>query len=279
MAKNKLISPFLKWVGGKRQLIADLTKVLPLNVNKLEYFEPFIGGGALFFNLQPKSASINDANTELINTYLVIKNQLDELLVALKKHENNSEYFYKIRGLDRESAFSKLSDVEKAARIIYLNKTCFNGLYRVNASGEFNSPFGSYSNPNIVNEPVLKAVSSYLNSANVKITNLDYEKALSGVSKNSFVYFDPPYHPVSNTSNFTGYIAGGWGEDEQTRLRDLCRVLDANGVKFLLSNSNANLIKSLYKDFRIVTVKATRSINSVGAKRGEVDELLIKNYE
>lgn len=279
MAKNKLISPFLKWVGGKRQLINDITNELPNDMSRLKYYEPFIGGGAVFFNLQPKKAVINDANSELINTYLVIKNDLEALIDDLKKHQNNSEYFYRIRALDREIKFISMSEIQRASRVIFLNKTCFNGLYRVNNSGEFNSPFGSYKNPNIVNEPVLRAVSTYLKSNDINITNVDYEKSIDGITKNSFVYFDPPYHPISDSSNFTGYVSGGWNSDDQKRLRNLCDKLDAKGVKFLLSNSNASLISSLYKNYKITTVKASRSINSNGSKRGEIDELLIKNYE
>lgn len=279
MAKNKLISPFLKWVGGKRQLINEITHELPNDMSRLKYYEPFIGGGAVFFNLQPKKAVINDANSELINTYLVIKNNLEALIDDLKKHQNNSEYFYRIRALDREIKFTDMSEIQRASRVIFLNKTCFNGLYRVNNSGEFNSPFGSYKNPNIVNEPVLRAVSTYLKSNEINITNVDYEKSIDEITKNSFVYFDPPYHPISDSSNFTGYVSGGWNSDDQKRLRDLCDKLDAKGVKFLLSNSNASLISSLYKNYRITTVKASRSINSNGSKRGEIDELLIKNYE
>lgn len=279
MAKNKLVSPFVKWVGGKRQLLKEIEQELPKDLSRLKFFEPFVGGGAVFFHLQPRSAAINDANPELVNAYEVIKTDVDGLINNLKTHKNNADYFYEIRALDREDKFLKLSKIERASRLIYLNKTCFNGLYRVNNSGEFNSPFGRYENPNIVNEPVLRAVSNYLNANEIKITNLDYTEALKKIGKNSLVYFDPPYHPVSESSNFTGYVAGGWGEDEQKRLRDLCDQLNEKGVKFLLSNSSAPLIYDLYKNYQIKTIKAARSINSVGTKRGDVDEVLIKNYD
>ncbi len=278
MAKNKLVSPFVKWVGGKRQLLKEIEQELPKNLSRLSFFEPFVGGGAVFFHLQPRSASINDANPELVNAYEMIKTDVDGLIQNLKTHKNEADYFYEIRVLDREEKFLKLSKIERASRLIYLNKTCFNGLYRVNNSGEFNSPFGRYENPNIVNEPVLRAVSNFLNANEIKITNLDYAEALKKIGKNSLVYFDPPYHPVSDSSNFTGYVAGGWGEDEQKRLRDLCDQLTEKGVKFLLSNSSTPLIHDLYKKYQIKTIKAARSINSVGAKRGDVDEVLIKNY-
>lgn len=280
MAKtNKLISPFLKWVGGKRQLMPTIVAHLPNNIQSLNYIEPFIGGGAVLFHLQPKKAIINDFNIELINTYEVIKNNVDELIIDLKKHENESVYFYNLRSLDRTIEFQNLTLVQRASRIIYLNKTCFNGLYRVNNAGEFNAPFGRYKNPNIVNEPTLKAVSKYLNSNEITIQKGDYSKILDQADKNSFVYLDPPYHPLSESSNFTGYIQGGWGEKEQIDLKNACDKLNKKGVKFLLSNSSANFIKDLYKDYNISIVKANRSINSNGADRGEIDEVLIKNYE
>lgn len=279
MAKNKLVSPFVKWVGGKRQLLKEIELELPKDLSRLKLFEPFVGGGAVFFHLQPRNAWINDANPELVNAYEMVKSNVDALIESLKSHRNEADYFYEIRALDRDEKFTALSKIERASRLIFLNKTCFNGLYRVNNSGEFNSPFGRYENPNIVNEPVLRAVSNFLKTNETKITNLDYAETLKKVGKNSLVYFDPPYHPVSESSNFTGYVAGGWGEDEQRRLRDMCDHLDAQGVKFLLSNSSTALIHALYKKYQIKTIKAARSINSVGSKRGDVDEVLIKNYE
>jgi len=280
MAKNnKLVAPFLKWVGGKRQLMPSIVELLPKNIRELNYFEPFIGGGAVLFHLQPKNAVINDFNTELINVYETIKNNLPELITDLKKHENNSDYFYQIRGLDRTEEFKKLTSIERASRVIYLNKTCFNGLYRVNNAGEFNAPFGRYKNPNIVNEPTLKAVNKYLNSNNILLRSGDYADILNEVNENSFVYLDPPYHPISESSNFTGYIQGGWNMFDQIRLREFCDQLNNRGVKFLLSNSSAPLIKDQYENYRIKTVKANRAINSNGADRGEIDEFLIRNYE
>lgn len=280
MAKiNKLVTPFLKWVGGKRQLMPTIVTHLPKNINELTYVEPFIGGGAVLFHLQPKNAIINDFNEELINVYEVIKNNLDELIEDLKKHKNEHDYFYEIRSLDRNDNFKNLSKVERASRVIYLNKTCYNGLYRVNNAGEFNSPFGRYKNPNIVNEPTLKAVSKYLNSNNIMIKNGDYNDVLKTLDKNSFVYLDPPYHPISESSNFTGYIQGGWDAFDQIRLREVCDELNAKGIKFLLSNSSAQLIKDQYTKYKIENVKANRTINSNGANRGEIDEILIKNYE
>jgi DNA adenine methylase len=279
VSKNQLIAPFLKWVGGKRQIMPSIIEFLPKKISSYTYYEPFVGGGAVLFYLQPKVAVVNDFNEELINVYKVIKESPKELIEDLKKHKNQSEYFYNIRLLDRSTKFQKLSSLKKASRIIYLNKTCFNGLYRVNNAGEFNSPFGRYKNPNIVNEPTIKAVSKYLNSNDIKIFAGDYENALIGIKKNSFVYFDPPYDPVSESANFTGYIQGGWESSDQIRLKEVCDKLNTKGIRFLLSNSATTFIKDLYKDYRINIIKANRSINSDGEKRGEVEEVLIRNYE
>lgn len=280
MAKNnKLVAPFLKWVGGKRQLMPSIVEHLPENIKNLNYSEPFIGGGAVLFHLQPKNAIINDFNEELVNVYNVIKNNLSELIADLKKHDNNADYFYEIRGLDRTEQFNDLTPVQRASRIIFLNKTCFNGLYRVNNAGEFNAPFGRYKNPNIVNEPTLKAVNKYLNGNNIIIRSGDYATVLEELDNRSFVYLDPPYHPISESSNFTGYVQGGWNIFDQARLRDACNELNERGIKFLLSNSSSPQIKDLYENYNITTVKANRAINSNGADRGEVDEVLIRNYE
>ena len=276
---NKLIATFLKWVGGKRQLIPSIVTYLPKNIKEYNYIEPFIGGGAVLFYLQPQNAIINDLNKELINVYEVIKNNLDELILDLKKHKNESDYFYQIRSLDRNDNFKSLNPILRASRIIYLNKTCFNGLYRVNNAGEFNAPFGRYENPNIVNEPTLKAVHKYLNSNNIQILNKDYSEILKNLDRKSFVYLDPPYHPISENSNFTGYVQGGWDIYDQANLKTACDELNKNGIKFLLSNSSSGFIRDLYKDYKIFTVKAIRAINSNGADRGEVDEVLIRNYE
>lgn len=283
MAKNKLVMPVVKWVGGKRQLIDEIKSRIPKTYKT--YYEPFFGGGAVLFALQPKRAVINDLNDSLIKTYRVIKDNADELIASLSLHENTSEYFYEIRNEDLyPKTFNLKSEVEIASRLIYLNKTCFNGLFRVNSSGHFNTPFGNYKNPNIVNEPVIRAVSKYFNDNEISILNGDFAAACQGAQKGDFVYLDPPYDPVSDTANFTGYNAGGFGSEEQIRLRDLCVELDEKGVKFLLSNSATKFIMELYnsKNFEskitIDIVKAKRSINSNGNKRGEVDEVLIRNY-
>lgn len=279
MAKNKLVVPFLKWVGGKRQLIPEIKKLLPKGISNYPYYEPFIGGGALFFELQPKRAVINDYNEELINVYTVIRDYPNELIEDLKKHKNTAEYFYEIRSIDRQPLFNNLTNIERASRIIYLNKTCYNGLYRVNNAGEFNSPFGKYKNPNIVNEFVIKAVSRYLNSAHIQILHGDYEIVLRDIPTNSFVYLDPPYHPISESSNFTGYVQGGWNKKDQLRLKCVCDDLNNRGIKFLLSNSASDFIKEIYSDYNIHIVQANRAVNSDSSKRGQINEFLINNYE
>lgn len=279
MAKNRLIVPFLKWVGGKRQLIPEIKELLPEGIRNRLYIEPFVGAGALFFELQPKRAIINDFNIELINVYEVIRDHPEELITALKEHKNTSEYFYNIRAIDRQPLFNHMTVIEKASRTIYLNKTCYNGLYRVNNAGEFNSPFGRYKNPNIVNAPVIKAVSRFLNDNDITIKQGDYEALLSDLPEKSFVYLDPPYHPISESSNFTGYIQGGWNVDEQIRLRNVCNSLNERGIQFLLSNSATPLIEELYSEYNMKKVRATRSVNSISSKRGQVDEYLIYNYD
>lgn len=281
-SKDPLVSPILKWVGGKRQLLDNIRPLIP---KYSTYYEPFIGGGAVFFSEQPKKAIINDSNKELINVYRVIKESPEELIQSLQIHEKNNEdrreeYFYEVRALDRnKSEYNKLSNIEKAARVIYLNKTCYNGLFRVNNSGEFNAPWGNYKKPNIINMQTIRSMNLFLNKADVKICEGDYAEALKGIRKGSFVYFDPPYMPISSSSSFTGYTAGGFGEEEQKRLKQICDMLHKKGVYFLLSNSSCEFIKELYGDYKVEVVKAKRNINSVSSKRGAIDEVLIRNYE
>lgn len=277
MAGNLLLSPMLKWVGGKRQLLSE---IVPMIDNKCStYVEPFVGGGAVLFRLQPQKAVINDYNQELINVYRTVRDHLDDLIEVLQIHakKNTSDYYYEVRALDREDSFKKMSDIEKAARIIYLNKTCYNGLYRVNSLGQFNSPYGRYKNPKIVNEPVLRAISKYFNSNEIKILNGDYKEALKNLDVNSFVYLDPPYMPISSSSSFTGYTEGGFGYERQIELKIECDKLTQQGIKFLQSNSDCEEIRELYKNYKIKTVQAKRSINSVAKKRGEINEVLIYN--
>lgn len=278
--KNPLVSPVVKWVGGKRQLLNIIREHSPTRDKYDYYCEPFVGGGAVLFDLQPKKAIINDLNWELMNVYKVIKNNIDELISDLEKHENESGYFYKMRELDRDKKkYKKLSNVKKASRILYLNKTCYNGLFRVNNAGEFNTPFGRYTNPNIVNETTLRAVHLYFNQSDIKFRNEDYEMTLNSLKKRTFVYLDPPYDPLSDTSSFTGYNKGRFDKKEQERLKECCDSLNERKIKFLLSNSSTKFIKELYADYNIITVQAKRSINSVSNKRGQIDEVLVNNYD
>ncbi len=278
MSKNSLVAPIIKWVGGKRQLANSFSALMPSPVKR--YCEPFAGGCALLFHLQPEVAHINDINADLINVYEVTRDDVEALILELAAHKNDSAYFYTVRDWDRDkNLYERLTRVKKAARFIYLNKTCYNGLFRVNSAGEFNTPFGNYKKPNIVNAPTLRAVSAYLNSASIRITSLDYCELLDFLGKDAFVYLDPPYDPVSTTSNFTGYSKGGFGRHEQIRLRDFCMELDNRGIKFMLSNSPTDFIKALYSKFNITTVRAKRAINSVASRRGDVDEVVVRNYE
>lgn len=217
-------------------------------------------------DIQPKKAVISDCNAELINAYQVVKGDVDKLIADLRTHRNTPGYYYRMRAVDPES----LSSLKRASRIIYLNKTCFNGLYRVNKQGRFNVPYGKYKNPNIVNEIVLKEIYSYLTANDVIILNTDFEEVLQTSTENDFVYLDPPYD-----ASFTKYTPVGFGEVEQIRLRSLCSDMKC---KFLLSNLATSFILELYKDFRIEIVKAGRAINSKGSGRGKVDEVLIMNY-
>lgn len=281
MKNDKLVAPVVKWVGGKRQLIDELTALLP-SKQITSYCEPFVGGGALLFELQPTVAFVNDINEELINIYEVIRDDVEALILELQKHKQNNkaEYYYTVRDWDRDKvSYNILSRVQKAARIIYLNKTCYNGLFRVNNAGEFNSPFGNYRNPNIVNEPTLRAVNAYFCNSNIRFSSVDYADVLTTLPEGSFVYLDPPYDPVSDTSNFTGYSKGGFTKEDQIRLRKCCDVLHQRGIKFMLSNSATEFIKTQYTHYNITIVQAKRAINSNPSQRGQVDELVIRNYE
>jgi len=271
------IAPILKWVGGKRQLLDALIPLLPEKIGA--YCEPFVGGGALLFCLKPQTAFVNDVNDELIRVYRVVRDDVEALIAALGEFRNEPDIFYAVRGWDRDrERYASRSDVEKAARLLYLNKTCYNGLFRVNGAGEFNAPFGKYRNPNIANAEALRAVSSYLGSAAIRLTSTDYAEVLETLPKDAFVYLDPPYDPVSDTSSFTGYSRGGFSRHEQIRLRECCDRLHARGVKFMLSNSATDFIRELYAGYHVTEVQAKRTINSDAAKRGAVAEVVVRNY-
>lgn len=280
--KDPLIKPFVKWVGGKRQLMSEIVKYKPQTYKK--FIEPFVGGGSVFMELQNPKTIINDFNSELINTYVTIKDNVDELIKELEKHKKNDskEYFYSLREWDRNGILEEKSNVERASRFIYLNKTCFNGSFRVNSQGQFNVSYGNYKNPNIVNKEVLIADSKFLNKSGIKIMNEDFEKAAKTARKGDFVYFDPPYAPlVENSQNFVGYTSNGFDYNEQVRLRDLFIELDKKGCFVMLSNSSSKIIHDLYSDYKETTIiiKANRNINANGSGRGRVDEVLIMNYK
>jgi len=267
--------PILKWAGGKRSLIPNIISLFPKDYRNRIYHEPFFGGGALFFSIKPQRGSINDINPRLINFYKVVRDNPEELIEQASIYPYEKEEFYRIREHYNKS---HLTNVEDAAITLYLNKTAFNGLYRVNSKGEFNVPFGRYSNPTIVDKERLRAASKLLK--NIEILQTDFSYVIDRAEKGDLVYFDPPYLPVSDTANFTSYSSDGFSWDDQIRLRGVCVKLDKKGIIFVLSNSYVEKLINYYKDieaFRILTVKANRAINSKGTKRGPVNEALITN--
>ena len=266
--------PIVKWVGGKRQLMLELLKNMPKSYNR--YFEPFIGGGALFFELQPEEAYISDMNEELINLYSVVRDNVYELMSDLNKHKISKEYFLEIRNLDRTKKYKKLTNVQRASRFIYLNRTCFNGLYRVNSQGQFNVPFGHYKNPRILDTDNLLNCSELLNKTEIKYA--DFSEILTKVKKGDFVYFDPPYVPLNETSSFTSYTKAGFDIDMQLKLKEVCDQLDSMGVMFMLSNSDTQFVNELYSDYKIKKVFASRQINANVDGRGKITEVLVRNY-
>ena len=273
--------PFVKWAGGKRQLIPILHQNLPESFGT--YYEPFLGGGALLFHIltdkNGQKCSISDLNSDLVLAYTTIRDRIDTLITSLKNHEKNYQkdsesYYYSIR----ES--NPRSEIEKTSRLIFLNRTCFNGLYRVNSKGKFNVPLGKYSNPNIINEENIRAVSHILQSSRISIKCRDFEAVLRDAKKGDLVYFDPPYQPVSATANFTSYTNKDFTYDDLTRLAELCLKLDSRGCNVLLSNSDSKEETDIFakNPWKITRIEANRSINSNSKKRTGHFELLIKNY-
>lgn len=276
MKKQGTPRPFIKWVGGKRQLLKDLTKRLPKNIDT--YHEPFVGGGALFFELHRsnrfKNAIISDTNAELIDTYIAIRDHVENVIKLLATYPHNESFFYALRADDPLQM-----DIEhRAARMIYLNKTCYNGLYRVNKQGKFNAPFGRYKSPTYNDPENLRAVSSALQ--NIEILCTSFETVLKRATHGDFIYFDPPYVPLSTTANFTSYQSDGFGLEVQEELRDVCLSLTKKQVNFMLSNSATEIVRTLYasSQFKIAEVSANRAINSNPNKRGKLNELLVTNY-
>lgn len=281
--KKEMPRPFVKWVGGKRQLARqfrdmDLYPPDDFDVSRATYFEPFVGGGAMFFDLMPQRSVLSDMNKELIITYNIIKDNIEDLIKRLKTHQkkNSKDYFLKIRSQD----FEKLTNINIAARFIYLNRTCFNGMFRVNSKGQFNVPYGKYKNPLICDEDNLKKVSKSLK--NIKILHQDYRKVLEKAKKGDFIYFDPPYYPVNKTSNFTSYTKEAFLEKEQEELRDTYLKLHKRGCYVMLSNSDTPFINKLYsglsKKIKIKKVFAGRNINSKASGRGKIKEVVVINY-
>lgn len=273
--------PFVKWAGGKRQLIPILHQNLPEAFGT--YYEPFLGGGALLFHIltdkNGQKCSISDLNSDLVLAYTTIRDRIDALISSLKNHEKNYQkdsksYYYSVR----ES--NPRNEVEKTSRLIFLNRTCFNGLYRVNSKGKFNVPLGKYTNPNIVNEENIRAVSSILQTNKISIKCRDFESVLRDAKKGDLVYFDPPYQPVSSTANFTSYTTKDFTYDDLTRLSELCLKLDSKECHVLLSNSDSKEVSDIFakKPWKITRIEANRSINSNSKKRTGHFELLIKNY-
>lgn len=261
------MKPFIKWAGGKSQLISQFKKHFPKKFKT--YYEPFLGGGAVYFHLKPESSALWDINHHLIDTYLCVRDELEDLLPLLAAHQqlHCKGHYYAVR------AQNSGSDLERAARFIYLNKTCFNGLYRENSKGLFNVPIGSHKKPLIYDPDNLRQVSNQLQSAQIKLGS--FESVLEYATNEDFVYFDPPYHPVSATSNFTAYTCNGFNDLDQSRLRHTFRILADRGVPIALSNSDCSFIWDLYAEFDIHEVVATRRINSVAEGRGQINELLI----
>lgn len=259
--------PFLKWVGGKTQLLPEILARFPERFGR--YFEPFLGGGAVFFALAPERAVLTDVNARLIATYQAIRDELPAVVAALHQHRAERDHYYRVRALDPDT----LRAPQAAARMLFLNRTCFNGLYRVNRRGEFNVPFGDYRNPTLCDESNLRAVALRLSGADLRVASV-FDVAQEA-RRGDLVYLDPPYDPVSPTASFTAYTAAGFGRAEQERLATLFRALARRGVHVVLSNSDTPFIRELYRDFCVEQVFARRAINRRAEGRGPVPELLI----
>lgn len=263
--------PFLKWAGGKGRLIQQYSPYFPKRFST--YYEPFLGGGAIFFHLLPKHSILTDINPELVNVYRCIRDQVEQVINVLYEHQrrHSTDYYYALR------ATSTRTPVERAARLIYLNRTCFNGLYRENSQGKFNVPMGRYKDPRICNPDLLRSASMALKFAQIEVQS--FEAVLNmAVSPHDFIYFDPPYHPISSTSNFTSYNRYSFNAADQIRLRNTFATLAQRGVKVMLSNSDCSFVRELYQSFTIHTVYSARAINSNAQKRGKITEVVITSY-
>lgn len=273
----KDLKPFTKWVGGKSSSVPSLLEFIPEKIST--YVEPFVGCGALFFSLDFERAIINDVNSELMNTYEVIRSNVGELEFYLSTLIYDRKLFEKIRAWDREEDFLKRPKVERAARFIYLMKTCYNGLYRVSRKNYFNTPFGNHTSPNICDVPTLNACSRFLNHAEVSILNQDYKELLDRIPEDAFVYLDPPYSPVSKTASFTSYQSEEFTQTAQHELYEFCMKLHERGIRFMLSNSDVEEMRTLYGRFNISELDVLRRVNSNTRRRNAVKELVITNYD
>jgi DNA adenine methylase len=261
--------PFLKWAGGKRQLLPQLLRHVPARFGR--YFEPFVGGGALFFALRPRAATLADVNERLIRAYRGVAHGVEQVTQLLRAYPYDPDFYYRMRALDIDGR----TDAEVAAWFIYLNRTGYNGLYRVNRQNRFNVPFGRYANPTVCDEPTLRACARALGGKEILVE--DFAAVAVRAQRGDFVYFDPPYVALSATSSFTSYTSGGFGEAEQVKLRDVALALKRRGVHVMLSNSSAPTVRDLYKTgFDVLEVPATRMVNSRGDRRGPIEELIIR---
>jgi len=269
-------APFVKWAGGKGRLLSQLRPLLPRGIARMRHVEPFVGGGAMFFSRRPQRALLTDINPALVDTYHAIREDVDRVIEALEELAAGhcKERYYRVRESYNRSR--SLALPRRAAMFIYLNKTCFNGLHRVNRKGEFNVPYGSYKNPRILNEDGLKAASGALRAAELQCAS--FEALLEHAKPGDFVYFDPPYEPVSPTASFTSYSRNGFSREDQSRLSEVYRELDRRGCKLMLSNSDVPFIRNLYRGFKLDIVAAPRAINCDAAKRGKVTEVVVRNY-
>jgi DNA adenine methylase len=268
-------SPFVKWVGGKGRILTQLMPLLPAGAERMRHVEPFAGGAAMFFARRPERALICDVNAALVRTYLAVRDHVEDVIDRLEHHaaRHDRAHYYRVRD-DYNAAGG--SGVERAAMFIYLNKTCFNGLHRVNRRGEFNVPAGRYTKPNIADVDGLRAASHALRHADVR--NERFEGLLKLARPGDFVYLDPPYEPVSRTASFTSYAQDGFTQDDQARLRDVFAELTRRGCRCMLSNSDVPFIRTLYREFRIDTVAAPRAVSCDATRRGPVSEVVVRNY-
>lgn len=272
------MKPIFKWAGGKRKLLPLIKEVIDIDsLKEHTLYEPFVGGGALFLDLENDVVHINDLNSELINAYIQIKENPKKLIRLLRKFakKHSKEFYYQMRNYDRKKSFSRLSNVTKAARTIYLNRTCYNGLYRVNSNGKFNVPFGNYKNPDIILEEKILALSEYLNKVSATITNLDFEMAIVDAKENDLIYFDPPYDYENN--GFTSYTSNGFTREDLVRLKKVCDELIKRGCKVIISNNDTTYVNELFDDPKYVIkhVVTRWTISCDGKNRKEIKEVII----